>query len=80
MLNLQEVQFVLKLMDAATVKGLEANQMMVGVAIKLTKFQQQLSADALAELQAPGKQPELRAVETNEEDTVSGNEESPAAT
>ncbi len=76
MLDLKEVQCVLKLMDAATVKGLEANQMMVGIAIKLSKFQQQLSAEALSELQQPGKKPELKAVETPEEDVVVANEPS----
>ena len=77
MFDTKELQFILKVMDNATVKGLEANQMMVGIASKFAALQTQLNEAALTALKTPTKRPtKLVAIETPEADQVSEDEPS----
>jgi len=56
MFDIKDIQFLLKLMDAATVKGLDASEALVRIAQKLTDEQKRLAKDALEALrtQPPG--------------------------
>ena len=73
MFDIKEVQFLLKVLDSATIKGIEANQMVVQLAVKLSQLQQQLSVDAVEAL----KQPQLASVPTKELGQVIEDEEPP---
>lgn len=75
MFDMKEAQFLLKLIDSATVKGIEANQMIVQIALKMTKLQKQLSVEAIASLQQPPKAPALEVVPKPDIDQVSEDEE-----
>ncbi len=59
MLNIADINFLMGVMDKATIQGLQANKMMVEVAIKLTAYQEELQNEALEALKGPekGKEP-----------------------
>ena len=74
MLTIRDIQFLLKVMDGATVKGLDANEAMVTIAARLTAMQKTLSVAAIGELHAKSgpkglvKPIDLEKVEPNDPD------------